>query len=99
MRIYHLHGAELAISNQGIDFIFGRNNNYHQIRIAYLEFDKTLRKNGNDFNTIHGDSVIAESIRLINIAFVYAFSIATLNTTRSEEIEVNNLLGHNSTMK
>ena len=66
---YHQQGAELIVSNQGIDFNFGENNNFHQRGKAYLDFDIKLRKNGNDFNNLDGDGNINEPIRLLNNAF------------------------------
>ena len=44
LRIYHQQGAQLNQSDQNIEFIFGENNNYHQIGNGYLEFDITVRK-------------------------------------------------------
>ena len=43
LKIYHQQGAQLNDSDQNIKFIFGENNNYHQIGNAYLEFDITVR--------------------------------------------------------
>ena len=43
-KIYHQQGAQLNQSDQNIEFIFGENNNYHQIGIGYLEFNITVRK-------------------------------------------------------
>ena len=44
-KIYHRQGDQLNQSDQNIEFIFGENNNYHQIGNAYLEFIITVRKN------------------------------------------------------
>ena len=77
------------MSNQGLQFIFGKKNNYHQIGNA-LEIDITLRKNESICNILNGDGNIDEHLRLVNIAFAYVFSIATLSTTGGEEIEVKN---------
>ena len=44
-KIYHRQGDQLNQSDQIIEFIFGENNNYHQIGNAYLEFKITVRKN------------------------------------------------------
>ena len=41
-KIYHKHGDQLNQSRQNIVFIFGENNNYHQIGNAYLEFNMDL---------------------------------------------------------
>ena len=43
--IYHQQGTQLNQSDQNIEFVFGENDNYHQIGIAYLEFNITVRKN------------------------------------------------------
>ena len=62
--------------NQNIDFIFGENNNYHQIGNGYLEFDITLRKAGGNFENDNSDV-----IRLVNNALAFCFREATLRTT------------------
>ena len=36
-KVYHQQGANLNDANQSIEFLFGENNNYHQIGNAYLE--------------------------------------------------------------
>ena len=43
-KIYHRQGDQLIQSDQKIEFIFGENNNYHQIGNAYLEFNITTEK-------------------------------------------------------
>ena len=55
-KVYHQQGAVLNTPNQNIDFIFGQNNNYHDIGSAYLEFDKTLRKAGGNFENDNSDT-------------------------------------------
>ena len=99
MKIYHQRGAQLTNTNEGIDFVFGENNNYHQISNRDLEFDITLSKNENDFNSLDGDSNIDERIRLVKNAFADAFSIATLSATGGEEIELKNYCGNVSTIE
>ena len=37
LRVYHQQDANLKDSDQHVEFIFGENNNYHQIGFAYLE--------------------------------------------------------------
>ena len=59
-KIYHTQGDQLNQSDQKIDFIFGENNNYHQIGNAYVEFNFTVRKN--DDTIFHND----DPIRLVN---------------------------------
>ena len=41
---YHRKGDQLNQSDQNFEFIFGGNNNYHQIGNAYLEPKITVRK-------------------------------------------------------
>ena len=36
MNIYNQQGAQLNDSDQGIDFVFGEYNNYHQVGSGYL---------------------------------------------------------------
>ena len=67
-KIYHQQGAQLNNPNQNIDFIFGENNNYHQIGNGYLEFDITLRKDGGDFEDDNTDL-----IRLVNNGLLFVF--------------------------
>ena len=43
LKVYHQQGAQLNQPEQHIEFIFGENNNYHQIANAYLEYDITVR--------------------------------------------------------
>ena len=91
MKKYHQQGAQKNNSNQGIDFIFGENNDYHQIGNAYLALDNTLRKHGNGSNNLDADGNIEYSNKLVTNVFAYALSVATLSTTEGEEIEVKKL--------
>ena len=84
-KVYHQQGANLNDSNQSVEFILGENNNYYQIGNAYLEFDITVRKvvvAPADPNFANGDQ-----IRLINNAFAYCFTQATLGTTGGGDLE------------
>ena len=90
-KIYHQQGANLNDSNQNVEFIFGENNNYHQIGNAYLEFDITVRNTAGNFTD-------ASAIRLVNKAFAFCFKEATLSTTGGMEIEVNKYVGPVSTI-
>ena len=90
-KIYHQQGANLNDSNQNVEFLFGENNNYHQIGNAYLEFDITVRNTAGNFTN-------ASVIRLVNNAFAYCFKEATLNTTGGMDIEVNKYVGPVSTI-
>ena len=90
-KVYHQQGGNLNVSNQNVEFIFGENNNYHQIGNSYLEFDITVRNNAVNFTN-------ASAIRLVNIAFAYCFKEATLSTTGGMEIEHNKYVGPVSTI-
>ena len=72
-------------SDQNIDFIFGENNNYHQIGNAYIQYEMTIEKDvavaANRF-LVNGDA-----IWLVNIAFAYCFKEARLSTTGGSDIE------------
>ena len=94
--VYHQSGANLNDSNQNVEFIFGENNNYYQIGNSYLEFDITIRKvvaDGDDPNFENADQ-----IRLINNAFAFCFSHATLSTTGGMDIEDIKYVGQVSTI-
>ena len=95
-KVYHHSGANLNDSNQNVEFLFGENNNYHQVGNAYLEFDITIRKvvaipaNPNFLDT--------DQIRLLNIAFAYCFTQATLTSTGGMDIEDFKYVGQVSTI-
>ena len=86
-KIYHRQGDQLNQSDQNIEFIFGENNNYHQIGNAYLEFNITVRKN-DDTNFPYDDP-----IRLVNNGFAFCFKEARLSTTLGSDIEINKFCG------
>ena len=90
--IYHRQGDQLNQSDQNIEFIFGENNNYHQIGNAYLEFKITVRKN--DTTNFHND----DPIRLINNTFAFSFKEARLTTSIGGDIEINKFCGQISTI-
>ena len=98
MKLYEQQIGQLKDSNQGADFVFGKNDNCHQVGNGYLEVDLTLRKNGKKFIKVDGAGYIDETIKLMNIDFVYAFIIATLSTTGGKEIEQNKQIGYVSTI-
>ena len=72
--------------------MFGGDNNYHQIRNVYLEFDLTVRKNV--ATNFHYD----DPVRLINNGFAFCFKEARLSTTIGSDIEHNNFCGQESTI-
>ena len=95
-KVYHQSGANLNDSNQNVEFIFGENNNYYQIGNTYLELDITIRKvvaAPADPNFTNADQ-----IRLINNAFAFCFSQATLSTTGGMDIEDIKYVGQVSTI-
>ena len=92
IKIYHQQGAQINNPDQNIDFIFGENNNYHQIGNSYLQYDITVRK-GDDSNFVNADV-----IRLVNNAFAYTFQQGSISTTSGGEIEINKYVGPTSTM-
>ena len=91
-KIYHQQGAQLNQPNQTIDFIFGENNNYHQVGNAYLHYDITNRKD-DDTNFVDADE-----IRLVNNALAYSISELKTSTTGGTVIEYNKFVGPTSTM-
>ena len=91
-KIYHRQGDQLNQSDQNIEFIFGENNNYHQIGSAYLEFNITVRKN--DSTNFHND----DPVRLVNNGFAYCFKEARLTTSIGGDIEINKFCGQVSTI-
>ena len=90
-KIYHRQGDQLNQSDQNIEFIFGENNNYHQIGNAYLEFNITVRKN--DDTNFHNE----DHVRLVNNGFAFCFKEARLSTSVGADIEINKFCGQVST--
>ena len=76
-KFYQQQGAQLKDSSQGDDFIFGENNNYHQIGNGYLKLDITLEKTVGIFNIVDEEGNIDEPIRLVNKTFACVSSAAT----------------------
>ena len=91
-KIYHRQGDQLNQLDQNIEFIFGENNNYHQIGNAYLEFNITVRKN--DTTNFHND----DPVRLVNNGFAFCFKEARLTTSIGGDIEINKFCGQVSTI-
>ena len=90
-KVYHQSGANLKNSNQNIDFIFGENNNYHQIGNAYPEFDITIWNPAANFTD-------ASVIRLVNNAFAFCFKQNVLATTGGMDLEDIKYVGQVSTI-
>ena len=91
-KIYHRQGDQLNQSDQNIEFIFGENNNYHQIGNGYLELNITVRKR--DTTNFHND----DSVRLVNNGFAFCFKEARLSTSLGYDIEINKFCGQVSTI-
>ena len=91
-KIFHRQEDQLNESDQNIEFIFGENNNYHQIGNAYLEFNITVRKN--DTTNFHND----DPVRLVNNGFAFSFKEARLSTSVGGDIEINKFCGQVSTI-
>ena len=94
LKIYHQQAADL--SDQNIEFIFGENNNYHQIGNAYVQYEITIEKDvavAADRVLVNGDAV-----RLVNHAFDYCFIEAPLRTTGGSDVEHNKYVGQVSTI-
>ena len=92
LKIYHQQGAQLNQSDQNIEFIFGENNNYHQVGNSYLKFDITVRREDNANFTNNS------AIRLTNNAFAYCFKEARLSITSGSDLEHNKYCGQVSTI-
>ena len=88
-KLYHRQGDQ---SDQNIEFIFGENNNYHQIGSAYSEFNIKVRKN--DTTNFHDD----DPVRLVNNGFAYCFKETRLITSIGGDIEINKFCGQVSTI-
>ena len=92
LKVYHQQGAQLNDADQNIEFIFGENNNFHQIGNSYLEFDITVRAQ-NAADAFDEDS----PIRLTNNGLAYAFREARLSTSTTD-LEHNKYCGQISTI-
>ena len=93
LKVWHQQGAQLNAADQNIEFIFGENNNYHQIGNAFLEFDITVR------NPTPNPPVFAHDspIRFTNNGYAYVFQKARLSTS-STDLEHNKYVGQVSTI-
>ena len=91
-KVYHRQGDQLKQSVQNFEFLFGENNNYHQISFAYLEFIITVRKN---VDTIFHRE---DPVRLVNNGYAFSFKEARLSTTVGNDIEINKFGGQVSTI-
>ena len=90
LKNYHQQGAQSNDQKQNIEFIFGENNNYHQIGNSHLDVDISVRDPTAGFNN-------KAEIRLVNNGFAFCFTEATIATTGGMEIEHAKFLGQVST--
>ena len=87
LKTYHQQAALLNDPDQKVEFIFGGNNNYHQVGNFHLGFDIRVREAGcNNFNFTN-DPATKEVIKLVNNAFAYCFKEGTVSFTGGMEIE------------
>ena len=82
IKVYHQQGAPLNDPDQNIEFIFGENNNYHQIGNGCLEFDISVRPQ-NAADAFANNS----PIRLVNNAFAHCFKEGIIATTGGMKLE------------
>ena len=92
LEVYHQQVAKLNQSDQKVAFVFGENNNYHQIGNGYKELDITVRKN-DETNFQYDDPE-----RLLNNSFAFCIKEARLSTTIRNDIEHNQFCGQVSTI-
>ena len=83
-------------SDQKFEFIFGENNNYHQIGNADVRNETTVGKDAADpaYHILFYD----DATRLENLAFAYCFNEARLATTGGEDLDYNKYLGQTSSL-
>ena len=98
INVYHQQGAQLNDPDQNFEFIFGENNNYHQIGNSYLQFDITVRKADDANFNVTNDAATNEVIRLVNNAFAHCFKEGAIQTTGGMELENIKFLGQVSTI-
>ena len=91
IKVYHQQGAQLNDPDQNIEFIFGENNNYHQIGDSYLQLDITVQ----DPTAGFGNNA---EIRLVNNAFAHCLIEGVIQTTGGMELENIKFLGQVSTI-
>ena len=82
LKVYHKLGAQINQSDQDFEFIFGENNNFHQIGYGYLEVDITVRIS--DSPNFHYN----DPIRLVKNHYAFTFKEARLSTTLGSDIEI-----------
>ena len=63
----HHQRANLENSDQNVEFIFGENNNYHQICNAYLQYEVTVENV--EANQVVGILIDGDAIRLLKSSF------------------------------
>ena len=93
---YHQQTANLIDSDQNNEYIFGKNNNYHRIGNACLQFELTKEK----YVAVAAQRVLVDgdAIRIFNNAFAYCFKASRLCTTGCSDIEHNKYVCQVSTI-
>ena len=76
MKIIHQQAANSNYSDHDFDFVFGENNNYHQIGNAYLHYELLIEKDVAD--AANRVLMVGDVISLVNNAFAYCFKEAKL---------------------
>ena len=98
MNIYHQQAALLNDPDQNVEFIFGGNNNYHQLGNFHLGFDVRVREAGcNNFNFTN-DPATNEVIKLVNNAFAYCLRKVPYQLPEAWRLNKPTFLGHLSTI-
>ena len=88
-KVYHQQGAKLNEPDQNLEFIFGENNNYHQI--VFPQYGIKIREADNsNFND--------EAISLVNVTLAFIFQKARLTATGGSDLEHNKYVEHLSTI-
>ena len=95
MKNYHQQAANLYDSVQNVEFIIGKNTNYHQIGNAYLQYELTIEK----YVAVAANRVLVngDAIKLVSNVFGFCFNEARLSATRGSDIEHNKYVGQVST--
>ena len=92
LKTYHQQGANLKDAGQNIEFTFGENNNYHQLRNTYFENYLTVRKKKCYNSTVAGDNT-NEVISLVNFDFSNCCKEARLGKTGCSDLDHYNYVG------
>ena len=93
---YQQQAANLNDCDQNIEFIFSKNNNYHQTGYSYLHFEITVEKDvANIADRIPADG---DDFRSVKKALAYCFKEVRLSTMGGSDIEYIKYCGNVSTI-